>query len=74
MWLKAASARYKRSCNIKCDCCKVVVSVVADSWWSDAQHTDDAQLVFKFHQRGQRLVVIVSWKRLLGAEVLASDV
>lgn len=39
-----------------------------------SQGADDAQLVFKFHRRGQRPVVVVSWKDTLGAEILASDV
>jgi len=50
MWLKAASARYEWSCNIKYHFCRAVVRVVAIIRWSDAQHTDDAQLVFKFHR------------------------
>jgi hypothetical protein len=66
MWLKAASARYNRSCNMKCRFDKVVVRVVA-SLWSDAQHTDDAQLVFKFLPRGQRpssgQLGMASWRR-----------
>ena len=58
---KAASARYNKSCNIECRLCAVVVRVVA-GFWSDAQQTDDAQLVFKFHHKGRRLVVVVGWK------------
>jgi len=58
---KAASARYNKSCNIECRFCAVVERVVA-GFWSDAQQTDDAQLVFKFHRKGERLVVVVGWK------------
>ena len=67
---KAASARYNKSCNIECRLCAVVVRVVA-GFWSDAQQTDDAQVVvFKFHREGQRPVVVVGLEGFLAPRFL----
>jgi hypothetical protein len=66
---KAASARYNKSCNIGCRLCVVVVRVVA-GFLRDAQQTDDAQVVFKFHREGQRSVVVVGLEGFLAPRFL----